>query len=159
MVPLIVLYATGETPTRAPLLPYIGVPRYGAFLVSPSPHTTQPLTTERGAMAKKRTSMVVRLMSQAGTGYFYTLRRAIKANQEKCAPCVVSRRHEGAHWCQCTHVVLLLLLPLLPPLLRHRSSLLIRFLAHTCAFCRLQLLKYDPRVRAHVLFKEEKIKK
>lgn len=41
-------------------------------------------------MAKKRTSMVVRLMSQAGTGYFYTIRRAIKANQEKCAPCTSS---------------------------------------------------------------------
>ena len=35
-------------------------------------------------MAKgKGKSMVIRLMSQAGTGYFYTVRRAIKANMEK----------------------------------------------------------------------------
>ena len=64
---------------------------------SAEPHSTSPLTgVERRArhataarrqrqhiMAKKRTSVVVRLMSQAGTGYFYTLRRAIRANQEK----------------------------------------------------------------------------
>lgn len=56
-------------------------------------------------MAKK-TSVVVRLVSQAGTGYFYTIRRPIRANIEK-----------------------------------------------------LQLIKHDPRVNAHVLFKEEKIKK
>ena len=37
------------------------------------------------SMAKKKSSVVIRLMSQAGTGYFYTLRRAIRANQEKCA--------------------------------------------------------------------------
>ena len=35
-------------------------------------------------MAKAKKSMVVRLVSQAGTmGYFYTIRRAIKANMEK----------------------------------------------------------------------------
>jgi len=56
-------------------------------------------------MAKKK-SVVLRLVSQAGTGYFYTIRRAIKANMEK-----------------------------------------------------LQLIKFDPRVNARVLFKEEKIKK
>ena len=60
----------------------------------------------RCQMAKKGRSSVVRLMSQAGTGYFYTIRRAIKANMEK-----------------------------------------------------LQLIKFDPRVNARVLFKEEKIKK
>lgn len=37
-------------------------------------------------MAKaKKASVVVRLMSQAGTGYFYTVRRALKGVQEKCA--------------------------------------------------------------------------
>ena len=37
-------------------------------------------------MAKaKKASVVVRLMSQAGTGYFYTIRRSLKGVQEKCA--------------------------------------------------------------------------
>ena len=57
-------------------------------------------------MAKKRSTVVIRLVSQAGTGFFYTLRKAVRANAEK-----------------------------------------------------LQLMKHDPRVNAHVLFKEEKIKK
>jgi len=48
----------------------------------------------------------MRLVSQAGTGFFYTIKRAIRANQEK-----------------------------------------------------LQLIKFDPRVNARVLFKEERIKK
>ena len=56
--------------------------------------------------AKKRSTVVIRLVSQAGTGFFYTLRKAVRANAEK-----------------------------------------------------LQLMKHDPRVNAHVLFKEEKIKK
>jgi len=57
-------------------------------------------------MAKKKGAVVMRLVSQAGTGFFYTIKRAIKANQEK-----------------------------------------------------LQLIKFDPRVNARVLFKEERIKK
>ena len=57
-------------------------------------------------MARKKAATVVRLVSQAATGYFYTVKRAIRANQEK-----------------------------------------------------LHLIKYDPRVNSHVLFKEEKIKK
>ena len=36
-------------------------------------------------MAKAKKSQVLRLVSQAGTGYFYTIRRAIKANMEKYA--------------------------------------------------------------------------
>jgi len=57
-------------------------------------------------MAKKKGAVVMRLVSQAGTGFFYTIKRAIRANQEK-----------------------------------------------------LQLIKFDPRVNARVLFKEERIKK
>jgi len=57
-------------------------------------------------MAKKKGAVVMRLVSQSGTGFFYTIKRAIKANQEK-----------------------------------------------------LQLIKFDPRVNARVLFKEERIKK
>jgi large subunit ribosomal protein L33 len=58
-------------------------------------------------MARKGAkSIVIRLMSMAGTGFFYTTKKAIKANAEK-----------------------------------------------------LQLIKFDPRVNARVLFKEEVIKK
>jgi large subunit ribosomal protein L33 len=58
-------------------------------------------------MAKsKAKSVVLRLMSQAGTGYYYTFRRVQKGVQEK-----------------------------------------------------LQLMKFDPVVNRHVLFKEERIKK
>ena len=57
-------------------------------------------------MAKKKATAVFRLVSQAGTGFFYTIRKAVRANAEK-----------------------------------------------------LQLMKHDPRVNAHVLFKEERIKK
>ena len=43
-------------------------------------------TTLSLRMAKsKKTSIVIRLMSMAGTGYFYTRRKNIKANPEKCA--------------------------------------------------------------------------
>ena len=35
-------------------------------------------------MAKAKKSMVVRLVSQAGTGFFYTVRKAVRANAEKC---------------------------------------------------------------------------
>jgi len=55
-------------------------------------------------MAKaKKTSVIIRLLSQAGTGYFYTKRKNIKANPEK-----------------------------------------------------LLLMKHDPVVNKHVLFKEER---
>jgi large subunit ribosomal protein L33 len=57
-------------------------------------------------MAKKKGSVVMRLVSMAGTGFFYTIRKAVRANTEP-----------------------------------------------------LQLIKFDPRVNARVLFKEEKIKK
>lgn len=37
-------------------------------------------------MAKaKKSSIVIRLVSMAGTGYFYTKRKNVKANPEKCA--------------------------------------------------------------------------
>ena len=36
-------------------------------------------------MAKKKGSVVLRLVSQAGTGFFYTLRKAVRPNAEKCA--------------------------------------------------------------------------
>ena len=39
----------------------------------------------RMAGKKKKASIVLRLVSQAGTGYFYTIRKAIRANAEKCA--------------------------------------------------------------------------
>ena len=68
----------------------------------PSPAQVGLLTR----MAKKKAATVVRLVSQAGTGFFYTIRKAVRANAEK-----------------------------------------------------LQLMKHDPRVNAHVLFKEERIKK
>lgn len=58
-------------------------------------------------MAKvKKAVQVIRLVSQAGTGYFYTKLKNVKANPEK-----------------------------------------------------LQLMKHDPLVNRHVLFKEEKLKK
>ena len=59
-------------------------------------------------MAKraKKATQAIRLVSQAGTGYFYTKRKNTKSNPEK-----------------------------------------------------LVLVKYDPRVNARVLFKEERIKK
>jgi len=58
-------------------------------------------------MAKaKKAVAIIRLVSQAGTGFFYTKLKNVKSNPEK-----------------------------------------------------LQLLKYDPVVKQHVLFKEEKIKK
>ena len=42
-------------------------------------------------MAKKKATTVIRLVSQAGTGYFYTVRKAVRANAEKCAfPSVTS---------------------------------------------------------------------
>ena len=53
-------------------------------------------------MAKKRSTVVIRLVSQAGTGFFYTLRKAVRANAEK-----------------------------------------------------LQLMKHDPRVNAHVLLRRK----
>ena len=38
------------------------------------------------AMARpKRAAVAIRLVSMAGTGYFYTKRKNIKANPEKCA--------------------------------------------------------------------------
>ena len=54
----------------------------------------------------KKATQAIRLVSQAGTGYFYTKRKNTKSNPEK-----------------------------------------------------LVLVKYDPRVNARVLFKEERIKK
>ena len=36
-------------------------------------------------MAKKKGSVVLRLVSQAGTGFFYTIRKAIRPNTEPCA--------------------------------------------------------------------------
>ena len=39
-----------------------------------------------GGMAKSKTkSVVLRLMSQAGTGYYYTFRTTLKGVREKCA--------------------------------------------------------------------------
>ena len=37
----------------------------------------------RGMAKKKKGAVVIRLVSQAGTGFFYTMKRAIKANAEK----------------------------------------------------------------------------
>ena len=34
-------------------------------------------------MAKKKTTAVLRLVSQAGPGFFYTIRKAVRANAEK----------------------------------------------------------------------------
>ena len=79
-------------------------------------------------MAKKK-SQVIRLVSQAGTGYFYTMRRTIKANMEKCAAAARTRA-------------------------KCRLSTLAR-----APLRRLLRIKFDPRVNARVLFKEEKIKK
>ena len=106
-------------------------------------------------MAKaKKTSIVIRLMSMAGTGYFYTLRKNIKANPEKCAAAALRRRTPAtlrtAHARDAPHrasrPTLLLSPPAHPP----------RFPA---APPRLMLMKFDPRVNKHVLFKEERIKK
>ena len=46
------------------------------------------------AAKKKKASVVLRLVSQAGTGYFYTIRKAIRANAEKYA-------REKHHMCCC----------------------------------------------------------
>lgn len=81
-------------------------------------------------MAKKKGSMVIRLMSMAGTGFFYTMRKAVRANAEKCA---VLAPHTALHTRS-------------PTAARPRAR-------------RLQLIKFDPRVNARVLFKEERIKK
>ena len=48
-------------------------------------------------MAKKRSTQVLRLVSQAGTGFFYTIRKAVRANAEKCAPAApLVRAHHRA---------------------------------------------------------------
>ena len=102
-------------------------------------------------MAKK-TSRVVQLVSMAGTGYFYTIRRAIKANQEKYAThselaARISSRVRSSSTLPWTCATLKLL----------------SAPAHTaCTLAaprRLMLMKHDPRVNAHVLFKEEKVSK
>lgn len=90
-------------------------------------------------MAKaKKTSIVIRLMSQAGTGYFYTLRKNIKSNPEKCAAAVC--------WEPCVPM-------------NARPATRVDARCSPLAWHRLSLIKYDPRVNQHVLFKEEKIKK
>ena len=82
------------------------------------------------AMAKaKKASVVVRLMSQAGTGYYYIMRRSLKGVQEKCVQPGVPA---GS-----------------PP----------QTLSPRVALRRLELIKFDPIVNARVLFKEERIKK
>ena len=99
---------------------------------------------------KKNKSAVVRLVSQAGTGFFYTLRKAIKANTEKCA-----RRHTpccAQTTCRCART-------------RTRARTRVMARPHCqrrapgSSSSRLQLIKLDPRVNARVLFKEERIKK
>lgn len=45
-----------------------------------------PVAMGAGGMAKSKTkSVVLRLMSQAGTGYYYTFRTTLKGVREKCA--------------------------------------------------------------------------
>ncbi len=191
-----------------------------------------------GGMAKAKSKQVVlRLMSQAGTGYYYTFRTTLKGVREKCAhrhrsrllhyPChlhhrlfvssALGRRHCLVH--QRHHYPPPLpphSLPSLPPpspsasastlasshRLRHHRRLRPRHHRCNCrprhhrplphhrphrtvpvpSYCtarphcnprrspsspanaprptrRLQLMKHDPVVNKHVLFKEERIKK
>lgn len=90
-------------------------------------------------MAKKAKQNTVRLVSQAGTGYFYTIRRTVKAGREKCAARCRTAPAAAAALSMPARVS-----PNVPRALPTP---------------RLQLLKHDPRVNAHVLFKEERIKK
>ena len=95
-------------------------------------------------MAKKKATAVLRLVSQAGTGFFYTLRKNVRSNSEKCgAP---REPHERPGPLRARKP---------PPLVPSPASKL----PPTCTVRRLQLIKFDPRVNARVLFKEEKIKK
>lgn len=53
-----------------------------------------PVAMGAGGMAKSKTkSVVLRLMSQAGTGYYYTFRTTMKGVREKCA------RRNATHSC------------------------------------------------------------
>ena len=93
-------------------------------------------------MAKKLKSSVIRLVSMAGTGFFYTRRRTIKANQEKCA--LAPRKAPATS----------------PPFAQLRQHIVCYAASRVCMReRRLKMLKYDPRVNAHVLFEEKKIKK
>ena len=214
------------------------------WLASPQPQLLRvpgaagPVAMGAGGMAKAKSKQVVlRLMSQAGTGYYYTFRTTLKGVREKCAhptpqptpalpppppppPFVSSslgRRHCLLH--QRHHYPPSLPPPSLPSLpppspsasastlasshrLRHHRRLRPRY--HRChcrprhhrplphhrphrtvpvpphctarSHCnprrsssspahaprptrRLQLMKHDPVVNKHVLFKEERIKK
>ena len=60
------------------------------------------------AAKKKKASVVLRLVSQAGTGYFYTIRKAIRANAEKYASekhtCAAGAHHPKSTLSRLSHV-------------------------------------------------------
>lgn len=110
-------------------------------------------------MAKsKKTTQVLRLMSQAGTGYFYTIRKSVKLLEKcvapphfyRCAGQGLGRGSEGG-----------------PLSLPHNALQTRQYHSpapfDACKPCRLfnrlVLMKHDPVVNRHVLFKEERIKK